>query len=464
VLRAEPASRRKGLIATVAAGLLVVGLAVTGTHVASAGTSPLAANALAPSAGCGKAPGLSSGKQTIQSGGKNRSYILKVPDSYDSNFPHRLAFGYHWVGGTADQVAGGGTDGASWAYYGMQSQAGNSTIFVAPQGLNNGWGNSGGEDVRFTDDMIKQIEGALCVDTTQLFSVGFSYGAAMTYALACARPTVFRAVAVIAVGQLSGCDGGTQPIAYMGIHGVSDGTLSISGGRSMRDRFVTNNGCTRQNPPEPAVGSHTHILTQYSGCRAGYPVVWAAFDGGHQQGPVDGCASCESGARSWVKPEVWKFFSQFGSTSPTSPGPSSPGPSSPGPSSPGPSSPGPSSPGPSSPGPVTSSPSTGGPCRVAAKVNEWNSGLTEEITITNTGASAINGWSLTFSLPGGQSITSGWNASYSPASGSVTARNASYNGSLAPNASVSIGFQANHTGNSAAPTAFTLNGAACTVA
>jgi hypothetical protein len=37
-------------------------------------------------------------------------------------------------------------------------------------------------------------------------------------------------------------------------------------------------------------------------------VVWAAFDGGHQQGPVDGCAGCESGARSWVKGEVWKFF------------------------------------------------------------------------------------------------------------------------------------------------------------
>jgi hypothetical protein len=76
----------------------------------------------------------------------------------------------------------------------------------------------------------------------------------------------------------------------------------------------------------------------------------------------------------------------------------------------------------------------------------------------------VNGWSLGFTLPGGQSITSGWNATYSPASGQVTARNASYNGAIAPNASVSIGFQANHTGNTAAPTAFTLNGAACTTA
>jgi poly(3-hydroxybutyrate) depolymerase len=121
-----------------------------------------------------------------------------------------------------------------------------------------------------------------------VFSVGFSYGGAMSYALACARPTVFRAVAAIAApGQISGCSGGTQPVAYLGIHGISD---NIQSGRSLRDRFVRNNGCTAQNPPEPAQGSLTHTLTTYSGCGAGYPVVWAAFDGGHQQGPVDGCA------------------------------------------------------------------------------------------------------------------------------------------------------------------------------
>jgi poly(3-hydroxybutyrate) depolymerase len=279
-----------------------------------------ASTAATASGGCGKTPTLTSGTRTIQSGGKNRSFILKIPDTYDNTAPHRLAFGYHWLGGTAEQVAGGGSDGYAWAYYGMQSQAGNSTIFVAPQGISNGWGNSNGEDVTFTDDMVRLIEGDLCVDTSQLFSVGFSYGGAMSYSLACSRANVFRAVVAIAApGAISGCSGGTQPIAYMGIHGVSD---SIQNGRALRDTFVRNNGCTPQNAPEPAAGSRTHILTVYSGCRTGYPVVWAAFDGGHQQGPVDGCSGCESGARSWDKAEIWKFFSQFGSsTEPPPPGP-----------------------------------------------------------------------------------------------------------------------------------------------
>ena len=31
-------------------------------------------------------------------------------------------------------------------------------------------------------------------------------------------------------------------------------------------------------------------------------------------------------------------------------------------------------------------------------VNAWNTGLTDNITITNTGTTAINGWSLAFTL------------------------------------------------------------------
>ncbi len=103
-------------------------------------------------------------------------------------------------------------------------------------------------------------------------------------------------------------------------------------------------------------------------------------------------------------------------------------------------------------------------CRVTGTVNAWNTGLTESITITNTGSTAINGWSLAFTLPGGQTITAGWNATYSPSSGQVTARNVTYNGAIPPGGSVGIGFQATHTGNTAKPTSFTLNGTACTTA
>ncbi|MEV7976626.1 cellulose binding domain-containing protein [Streptomyces sp. NPDC086519] len=43
-------------------------------------------------------------------------------------------------------------------------------------------------------------------------------------------------------------------------------------------------------------------------------------------------------------------------------------------------------------------------------------------------------------------------------SGAVAAADVSYNATIAPSASVSIGHQAVHTGDSAAPTAYSLNG------
>ncbi|GAB2961656.1 CE1 family esterase [Saccharothrix stipae] len=423
--------------------------AATGTALSGGlGETAPASNvgALASSAGCGKAPTLRSGSHTIQSGGKSRSFILRVPDGYDNTRPYRLIFGFHWRGGTMNDVSSGGTSGTAWSYYGMQEQSNNSAILVAPQGLGNGWANSGGEDVTFTDDMIRRIESDLCVDTALRFAMGFSYGGGMSYALACARATVFRAVVVYAGAQLSGCSGGTQPIAYFGMHGLTDNVLNISMGRSLRDKFVANNGCTPQSPREPAQGSMSHITTTYS-CRAGYPVQWAAFDNGHMPGPVDGTYA-ESGIRTWTKGEAWKFISQFqgapGTTTTTT----------------------------STTTTTTTSTTTtttttnppGDGCKVTDTVNAWGNGLTSDITITNTGSAPISGWSLAFTLPGGQNITSGWNASYSPSSGQVTARNVSYNGNIAPGGSVSIGFQATHTGNAGEPSSFTLNGAACTVA
>ena len=40
----------------------------------------------------------------------------------------------------------------------------------------------------------------------------------------------FRAVAVLSGANLSGCNGGTQPVAYFGIHGIHDSVLNISNG------------------------------------------------------------------------------------------------------------------------------------------------------------------------------------------------------------------------------------------
>jgi len=320
--RFRPASARptiRLLVAALAALATVVAGMAAGSVLgfASAAETPALA---AATAGCGRNPTLVNGTNNISVGGVNRSFILRIPANYTNTTPYRLIFAFHWRGGTMNDVASGGSSGSAWSYYGMQEQSNNTAILVAPQGFGNGWANNNGEDLTFVDSMISRIEADLCVETTQLFAMGFSYGGGMSYAIACARANVFRAVVVYSGAQLSGCSGGTQPIAYFGIHGISDNVLNISLGRSLRDTFVRNNGCAAQNPREPSAGSGTHITTAYS-CRAGYPVQWAAFDGGHGPGPVDGCSGCEDGVRTWTKGEAWRFISQLGG------GTSSPSPS-----------------------------------------------------------------------------------------------------------------------------------------
>ncbi|MGC4746514.1 glycoside hydrolase family 9 protein [Micromonospora sp. DT201] len=119
----------------------------------------------------------------------------------------------------------------------------------------------------------------------------------------------------------------------------------------------------------------------------------------------------------------------------------------------------------SAPVAVTTAPApVGGTCTVGYATNDWSTGFTATVTITNTGTSALNGWTLRFSFPGGQTVSQGWSAAVSQSGAAVTATNLSYNGTIAPGASLSFGFNGAHTGTNPKPTAFTVNNTACTVA
>ncbi|HLI69733.1 MAG TPA: glycoside hydrolase family 9 protein [Ktedonobacteraceae bacterium] len=95
--------------------------------------------------------------------------------------------------------------------------------------------------------------------------------------------------------------------------------------------------------------------------------------------------------------------------------------------------------------------------------SQWSGGFGATITITNTSSTTINGWTLVFNFSAGQQITQGWNGTFSQSGSTVTISNASYNGSLAPGASVSPGFNASWSGSNPNPTSFTLNGQPTTV-
>jgi len=114
---------------------------------------------------------------------------------------------------------------------------------------------------------------------------------------------------------------------------------------------------------------------------------------------------------------------------------------------------------PTTPPPPTTAPPSGS-CQVFYQVNQWGSGFTADVRITNSGA-PLNGWTLTWTFTGNQRITNGWNSQISQSGQAVTARNAAWNANLPTNGTVSFGFQATYSGSNPGPTDFRLDGTAC---
>jgi hypothetical protein len=93
--------------------------------------------------------------------------------------------------------------------------------------------------------------------------------------------------------------------------------------------------------------------------------------------------------------------------------------------------------------------------------SQWQGGFGGNVSITNLG-DPLTSWTLTWSFSAGQTVTQAWNVSLTQSGSAVTARNASYNGSVATNDTVSFGFNGSWTGSNPAPTSFAVNGVTCT--
>ncbi|MBX9387865.1 cellulose binding domain-containing protein [Streptomonospora halotolerans] len=92
--------------------------------------------------------------------------------------------------------------------------------------------------------------------------------------------------------------------------------------------------------------------------------------------------------------------------------------------------------------------------------NEWGSGFTANVTVTNEG-DPVNNWSLGWAFPDGQRVTNGWSGEFSQSGANVTVRHPGWNPDLGTGESATVGFQGSISGSNGVPESFTLNGTAC---
>ena len=94
-----------------------------------------------------------------------------------------------------------------------------------------------------------------------------------------------------------------------------------------------------------------------------------------------------------------------------------------------------------------------------AQTSSWDGGYVGQYTINNTTGTALSGWTLAFTLPSGETVTSMWNGTEKAAGQTYTVTSAGWNDTVAPGASATIGFEVDGDGK---PSACTFDGASCT--
>jgi hypothetical protein len=99
-------------------------------------------------------------------------------------------------------------------------------------------------------------------------------------------------------------------------------------------------------------------------------------------------------------------------------------------------------------------------CAVDLQVDQWSNGFVGRVTVTNN-AAPVDGWTLVWTFPGDQRVTSSWSAGVTQSGKVVTARNQDFNRTVGTGASVQFGFQATFQGSNEKPADFTLNGVRC---
>lgn len=248
---------------------------------------------------------LSQGLESIRVDGRDRTYIVYTPDSYDAATPMPLVLVMHGGGGHAQNAQEMSEMNA------VADQEG--FIVVYPNGTGrfeyrlltwNAADNCCGyahdeqvDDAEFLRELIGQLQEDYTIDPNRIYATGMSNGGMMSYKLACELSEMVAAVAPVAGAfNIADCQP-THPVSVIIFHGTDDQHVLYEGGPSQEsidgprtdqpvsagvDFWTAHNGCTTE-PISTEVGS---IITDtYTDCSTGAEVTLVTIEGGGHAWP-----------------------------------------------------------------------------------------------------------------------------------------------------------------------------------
>ena len=232
--------------------------------------------------------------------GKQRTFIMHIPNADTGDKPVPLVIDYHPIGGS-----GNGEFGSS-PYKAKTDPEGVITLYPdgtsKPGGMGNGWNVgpccSNDDDVKFSYAMIDKLKEIACIDPQRIYATGFSMGGGMSNHVACMMSDVFAAVAPAAMDlnktNSAACKM-SRPISVINFRGTNDPVCRYQGGDSgFNDglNFLGAEGTFKfwaeKNECQGSPTKNSNGCDEYSNCKDGTKVVLCTKqNGGHDYGDAN---------------------------------------------------------------------------------------------------------------------------------------------------------------------------------
>jgi polyhydroxybutyrate depolymerase len=283
---------------------------------------PTAAPSSAVCAGRNPQPPNATWKVTVA--GRERTFVVHVPPSYDPAKPTPVVLNVHgyrmtpkledWLTGMAAKA----------------DQAGFVVVYPlgtgSPTSFNGGAccgdaAHDGVDDVAFVRAILDALEADLCVDRRRVYATGMSNGGIMSHRLACELSDRIAAVAPVSGFNGTKTCAPARAVSVLDFHGTDDPTVPFGGDPkrgwlsipATMQGWVERDGCSADGV-EKRLSTHVRCFS-HGGCRDGAEVSLCVVEGGGHTWPGGStvpwiAGQGETNHEISADDLIWRFFEE----------------------------------------------------------------------------------------------------------------------------------------------------------